>query len=331
VAARRSKARARGVCTPGHRLAACCDSRRQGNSRAQGLLVAKLAGGAAIVAALGADEGLQRHDELTRRGKRENGGELASAAYREALRARIRRRHSAGEKRERGGEDELTSAARTTTAAAGRGGETRCAASTRRRRRSGRRFGEARLRRRIGEIAATRARKTGRGARAGRFWSCRGREKCAEPFWGRETVFTAPDARASGCVRATHAGACGLGWHLGASWPVGQAQAGGGAWAACLQLARARGVGWRRCELGRAAAGALGWELAARADPRKSAGAGGRKGQELGRALWTERGRKRGEGGRGWAGRNGPGREAGLKSVFSFPFLFPFSFLFISV
>jgi hypothetical protein len=56
------------------RLAACCDSRRQGNSRAQGLLVAKLVGGAAIVAALGADEGLQGHDELTRRGKRERMG-----------------------------------------------------------------------------------------------------------------------------------------------------------------------------------------------------------------------------------------------------------------
>jgi hypothetical protein len=36
VAARRSRARARGVCTPGHRLAACCDSRRQGiQSRAK--------------------------------------------------------------------------------------------------------------------------------------------------------------------------------------------------------------------------------------------------------------------------------------------------------
>jgi hypothetical protein len=118
----------------------------------------------------------------------------------------------------------------------------------------------------------------------------------------------------------------------------------------CLQLARARWVGWRPTRgLGRAnaswaerllarwagswrrARGGLGW--ARRAGPRKSAGAGG--GEEKARS-WAARcgpsgGRMRGEGGRGWAGRNGPGRETGLKSAFSFSFLFPFSFLFISV
>jgi hypothetical protein len=192
-------------------------------------------------------------------------------------------------------------------------------------------------------------------------------ERNAQNRFGEEKQCSlAPDARASGCVRATHAGACGLGCqarHLGASWPLGQAQAGGGAWAACLQLARARGLGWRptrglgragASELGRDAcggglaalragpsgAGALGRD--ARGPTRERVGAGlarGKTGSWAGRWLAHERegwrGGPRGEKergrGRGWAGRNGPGREAGLKSVFSFSFLFPFSFLFISV
>jgi hypothetical protein len=58
---------------------------------------------------------------------------------------------------------------------------------------------------------------------------------------------------------------------------------------------------------------------------------GGLAGEEnfaswAGLARWAEGERKRGEGGRGWAGRNGPGREAGLNSVF--PFLFFFLSLF---
>jgi hypothetical protein len=45
AAARRSRARARGVCTPGHRLAACCDSRRQGIQLRTKKLGCALAGG----------------------------------------------------------------------------------------------------------------------------------------------------------------------------------------------------------------------------------------------------------------------------------------------
>jgi hypothetical protein len=46
-----------------------------------------------------------------------------------------------------------------------------------------------------GEIEARRngvGEKTGRGARLGRFWRRRGRENCAEPFWGRKTVASVP-------------------------------------------------------------------------------------------------------------------------------------------
>jgi hypothetical protein len=45
--ARRDKARTREACTPGTGLAARCESRRQGSSRAQGLLAAKLGSGRA--------------------------------------------------------------------------------------------------------------------------------------------------------------------------------------------------------------------------------------------------------------------------------------------
>jgi hypothetical protein len=182
VAARRSRARARGVCTPGHRLAACCDSRRQGNSRAQGLLVAKLAGGAAIVAALGADEGLQRHDEFTRRGKRERMG--ASSPRRRTVRRCARESDDGTVQGKKGREEGRTSSPR-------RRARRRPQRSAVVRLAAQRAHGvDGALRRRIDEIAATRARKTGRAARAGRFWSRRGREKCAEPFWGRETVLT---------------------------------------------------------------------------------------------------------------------------------------------
>jgi hypothetical protein len=189
-------------------------------------------------------------------------------------------------------------------------------------------------------------------------------ERNAQNRFGEEKQCSlAPDARASGCVRATHAGACGLGCqarHLGASWPLGQAQAGGGAWLLACSL-RARGgaglaadagAGPRRRERAGPrrmrgwAGGAASWaERCWRAGPRRAQAheregwRGGKLGAGPG-AGWPTRervgamgrgGRKRGGGGRGWAGRNGPGREAGLKSVFSFSFLFPFSFLFISV
>jgi hypothetical protein len=133
-----------------------------------------------------------------------------------------------------------------------------------------------------------------------------------------------------------------------AAWALGQAQAGGKRVGCFARSLRARWVGWRPTQgLGRAnaswaerllarwagswlrARGGLGW--ARRAGPRKSTGAGGRKGQELGRALWAERGRMRGEGGArvGWPKW---AREGGwAEFCFSFSFLFPFSFLFISV
>jgi hypothetical protein len=160
-----------GSARRGIRLAACCDSRRQGNSRAQGLLVVKLAGGAAIVAALGADEGLQGRDELTRRGKRENGGELASAAYREALRARIRRRHCAGGKEERG--RELTSTARRLQAGRSEVGERRLTTAVARR--AGIDHGAARR----GEALCNGVDGREHGEVATRSWCGRGRENWA--------------------------------------------------------------------------------------------------------------------------------------------------------
>jgi hypothetical protein len=91
---------------PGHRLAARCGPRWQGvQSRARELGRA-LAGGAAVVAALGADEGLKGHSEFTRWGKRERMG--ASSPRRSTARrcARVRRRWRRwrGEERDRGEE-----------------------------------------------------------------------------------------------------------------------------------------------------------------------------------------------------------------------------------
>jgi hypothetical protein len=65
---------ARGLHVGGSGLLRAAGRDRREFSRAQGSWAAKLAGGAAIVAALGTDEGLQRHDESTRQGKRERMG-----------------------------------------------------------------------------------------------------------------------------------------------------------------------------------------------------------------------------------------------------------------
>jgi hypothetical protein len=141
-----------------------------------------------------------------------------------------------------------------------------------------------------------------------------GEKNCAEPFWGRKTVLPAswrvgPTGRrrqqarcalllARSCARAqrTRLGRGALGvLAIGPS-------AGGGACA----------LGW----LGRAGGGGAGWRAAGLARTRaheERVGAGG------------PRGRKRGREERGWAGRDGPGKGAGLK------FISPFSFLFLSL
>jgi hypothetical protein len=73
-----------GSARRGTGLAARCGPRRQGVQPRARELGCALAGGAAVVAALGADEGLQRHGEFTRRGKRERMG--ASSPRRSTVR-----------------------------------------------------------------------------------------------------------------------------------------------------------------------------------------------------------------------------------------------------
>jgi hypothetical protein len=69
--------------------------------------------------------------------------------------------------------------------------------------------------------------------------------------------------RAAACAQRTQERAAWAGtWARAGQWAKRRRGEARGLLACSL---RARGVGWRRCELGRAAAGALGWELAARA------------------------------------------------------------------
>jgi hypothetical protein len=142
-----------------------------------------------------------------------------------------------------------------------------------------------------------------------------GEKNCAEPFWGRKTVLPAswrvgPTGRrrqqarcarllARSCARAQRTR---LGRGVLGVLAIGSSADGRGA---RVELAR---PGWRR--------GGAGWRAAGLARTRaheERVGAGG------------PRGRKRGREERGWAGRDGPGKGAGLK------FISPFSFLFLSL
>jgi hypothetical protein len=279
-------------------LAACCDSRRQGNSRAQGLLVAKLTGGAAIVAALGAGEGLQRHDELTRRGEeRERGRARLGGVSRGAARANPTTALCREERGERT-RVHLDGAATPGGTQRGRraevddgGAPTRLAAQrvrrarTRRRRRHSDGAGDAESE---GEARRSGAgRETAQESWAVRFWRRRGRLKVRRVGLGKK--------HSKFCVLARgRAAACAQRTLLRAAWAARRGTwARAGRWAkrrrgeargllACSLRARTGWAGgaasWVERLLARWAAswlrarGGLGW--ARRAGPRKSAGAG---------------------------------------------------------
>jgi hypothetical protein len=149
--------------------------------------------------------------------------------------------------------------------------------------------------------------KLGEVREQGGFGAVVGERNAQNRFGEEKQCSLAPDARASGCVRATHAGACGLGCQarrLGASWPLGRAQAGGGGRVGCLPAACARARG------GLAADAGAGSRRRERAGPRRARGwAGGAASWAATR--WAERGGKGREGRGGWASRAGPGRELG--------------------
>jgi hypothetical protein len=142
-------------------------------------------------------------------------------------------------------------------------------------------------------------RETAQKSRTVQFWRRRGRENCAEPFWGRNTVFPASwraaptssggDGRSTRCVRATHT--C---WAAGAGWARWRE-----AWAE-------RGVA--RASWARVARGVeLGWQGVARASwARRAAGSWAGTVGELG---WRSRGPR---GGEGWRGLNG-GKRGGRR------------------
>jgi hypothetical protein len=205
--ARRSRARARGVCTPGHRLAARYGPRRQGvQSRARELGRA-LAGGAAVVAALGANKGLQGHGEFTRWGKRERMG--ASSPRRNTA------RRCARESDDSGGAGEAKSETEARRSGGGRETAQESWAV---------RFWRCRERENCARIAwgrcTVRAGSLTRGPRLG------------SGGGGR------PPRAGHGRVRATRAWTCGLGWGArlgwrawagrGAGWAVRLARGGGG-------------------------------------------------------------------------------------------------------
>eukprot|EP00267_Zea_mays_P048551 XP_020401129.1 spidroin-1-like [Zea mays] len=297
-------------------LAARCDSRRQGNSRAQGMLDVRTEH---CAGANRRDDGwagvLDRRNNGTEK-NRASGSAQPSSSHGELA---VRQEKGGGERKEAAHLDEV--ALRRRDAAL--------------RRRGRRERGEARLRRRIGETKQRWVRKLGVGclgktcSGCGRKIGVLARENCAASGSGKKNSglldpgawvpLGGGDSAPRADVRAmgAHAGGGG-GLHAGERLRAGaryarlgclRARAGAGrrGWLGWAAL-RARGGGERgKLELGRRGAGLARWLRARRgswdgprrAGPRGSAGAVGRAGGK-------------GEKGKGgWAGQAGPGRELG--------------------
>jgi hypothetical protein len=156
-----------------------------------------------------------------------------------------------------------------------------------------------------GETEARRGsggRGTAQGSRAVRFWECRGRGNCAEPFGKMYSRHRLPDARALAEQRRRQAlHARGARTRARWRWAAARNWAGGAASASALGQARGWELGWRGGS----------WAVT--------------RGPTRGRWRWAERGGGGGEVRRAGAGgpvEMGQGRGGGLISISPFLSLF---------